>query len=61
MSKKIFINGIESYVGWALLDEFLGEKPTEPENEIYGTYLFKDDSHKPVGIKKMFKVIQSLM
>ena len=56
MSKGVFINGVETYMGWALYDEFVGDKPEESENAVYGTYLNQDSSEKPVGIKKMMKV-----
>ncbi len=61
MSKGIFINAIETYIGWALFDEFAGEKPEEnPDFTIYGTYLNHDSSDKPKGVKKMMKVNYNL-
>ena len=61
MSKGIFINSLETYIGWALFDEFAGDKPEEPTDfTIYGTYLNQDSSEKPVGVKKMMKVIIKL-
>ena len=58
MSKGIFINNLETYMGWALYDEFVGSKPEESTDFlVYGTYLNKDSSDKPFGIKKMMKVI----
>lgn len=62
MSKGVFINDIETYIGWALFDEFAGEKPEEnTEYTIYGTYLNKDSSEKPVGVKKMMKVKTTIL
>jgi hypothetical protein len=57
MSKTVFINALETYIGWALFDEFAGEKPEEnTEFTIFGTYLGRDSSDKPIGVKKMMKV-----
>ena len=57
MSRGILINDLETYIGWALYDEFVGTKPEEPTDfSVYGTYLNKDSSEKPAGIKKMMKV-----
>jgi len=64
MSKKIFINNINTFVSKALLEELKksqqgedGEEAGEEEqNTIYGTYIDKDSSIKPPGVKKMLKV-----
>lgn len=55
MSKGIYINSINTYLGTALYDEFLGEKPEESEWELYSTYYEKEDNTKPAFIKKMMK------
>jgi len=57
MSKAIFINALDSYIGTALYKEFVGDKPEESEYAVYGTYSQKDDSAKPLGIKKMLKAV----
>lgn len=59
MSKKIFINNINTYIGNTLFEEIGGSLDAEGNevdgNLIYGTYVDKDSSEKPVGIKKMLK------
>ena len=55
MSKGVFINKLNTYIGTALYDEFLGEKPEESEWELYSTYYEKEESIKPLFIKKMMK------
>lgn len=57
MSRGIFINTLNTYIGTALYEEFLGEKPEESEITLYGTYYEKDSSDKPQFVKKMMKVI----
>lgn len=57
MSKSVFINTLNTYIGAALYKEFLGENPEESDFTIYGTYYEKDSSEKPQYIKKMMKVI----
>lgn len=56
MSKGVFINSLNTYIGTALYEEFLGEKPEETEISLYGTYYEKDSSEKPKNVKKMMKV-----
>ena len=64
MAKKIFINNLNTFVSRALLEELRksaqGEDGEEPNPEdlpiIFGTYIDKDSSEKPPGVKKMLKV-----
>lgn len=62
MSKKIFINNFDTYVSQAIFKELRNDEPDEEGNApddaniIYGTYLTKDSSNKPEGVKKMLKV-----
>ena len=66
MSKKIFINNINTYVSQAIIEELTkgarGEDDEEIDEEdqplIFGTYIDKDSSERPQGIKiqKMLKV-----
>ena len=65
MSKKIFINNLNTFVSRQLLAEFRNDQPAGTEGEeidnsdanlIYGTFIDKDSSDKPQGIKKMLKV-----
>ena len=56
MSRGIFINSLNTYIGTALYEEFLGEKPEESEVALFGTYYEKDSSEKPLYVKKMMKV-----
>ena len=57
MSKGVLINSLNTYIGTALYEEFLGKNPEESEYVIYGTYYEKDSSEKPLYVKKMMKVI----
>lgn len=62
MSKRIFINNLDTYVSQAIFSELRNDQPDEdgnkPEdaNVIFGTYINKDSSVKPEGVKKMLKV-----
>ncbi len=56
MSRGIFINTLNTYIGTALYEEFIGEKPEENEFQLFGSYYEKDSSEKPMNIKKMMKV-----
>ena len=66
MSKKIFINNLNTFVSRQLLAELRNDLPVggadgeevdnADANLIYGTYIDKDSSDKPPGIKKMLKV-----
>ena len=62
MSKRIFINNVDTYVSQAVFTELRNDDKDEegvenPEaNMIYGTYITKDSSMKPAGVKKMLKV-----
>ena len=53
MSRGVLINTVDTYIGTALYEEFLGENPSESAYELYGTWHSKDDSAKPAFIKKM--------
>lgn len=55
MSQGVFINNLNTYIGTALYEEFLGEKPEESDWAIYSKYYEKEDSSKPAFIKKMMK------
>jgi hypothetical protein len=62
MSKNIFINNIDTYVSQAIFKELRNDDPDpetgevpETANNIFGTYIGKDSSNKPEGIKKMLK------
>ena len=55
MSRGVLINTLDTYIGTALYEEFLGENPAESAYELYGTWHSKDDSFKPSFIKKMLK------
>ena len=55
MSRGILINTLDTYIGTALYEEFLGENPSESAYEIYGTWHSRDDSFKPSFVKKMLK------
>ena len=52
--KVVLINTLDTFIGTALYEEFVGPGP-EPENEIYGTWHSRDDSFKPTFVKKMMK------
>jgi hypothetical protein len=62
MSKKIFINNLNTFVSKQLLEELRNDQPGEDGeaaaegNIIFGTYIDKDSSEKPIGVKKMLKV-----
>ena len=61
---KVFINNINTYIGQALFKTISpevedGEEPSGDGPTFYGTYVDKDSSGKPSGIKKMLKVILS--
>ena len=55
MSRGVLINTLDTYIGTALYEEFLGENPSESAYELYGTWHSKDDSFKPAFVKKMLK------
>ncbi len=56
MSKKLFINNMNTYVGRALFHELRNDtKDNDSPNLIFGTYLDKDSSEKIPGTKKMLK------
>ena len=62
MSKRIFINNLNSYVSQAIFKEFRNDttedgEPNDDANMIFATYIDKDSSDKPDGIKKMLKVL----
>lgn len=62
MSKKIFINNLNTFVSKALLEELKASQKGEDGEEaadapvIFGTYIDKDSSEKPDSVKKMLKV-----
>ena len=62
MSKNIFINNLDTYVSQAIFKELRNDQPGEegepnPDaHNIFGTYISKDSSIPPEGIKKMLKV-----
>jgi len=61
MSKKIFINNLNTFVSKALLEELKASQKGEDGEEaadapvIFGTYIDKDSSEKPDSVKKMLK------
>lgn len=60
MGKKYFINNLDTYIGNCLFSEIrndIGEdgEINDDANIIFGTYVDKDSSEKPQGIKKMLK------
>ena len=56
MSKKYFINNLNTYVGRALFHELRNDvEGNDSPNLIYGTYLDADSSEKLPGTKKMLK------
>lgn len=60
MSKKFFINNLDTYIGDTLFQEIRNDINEEGEinddaNIIFGTYSNKDSSEKPDGVKKMLK------
>ena len=62
MSKKIFINNLNTFVSKQLFAELRNDQKNEEgevnpdSNKIYGTYIDKDSSSKPEGVTKMLKV-----
>ena len=64
MSKNIFINNYDTYVSQAIFKELRNDDKDEngevnPDaNRIFGTYITKDSSIQPEGVKKMLKVSQ---
>ena len=63
MSKRIFINNLNTYVSQAIFNELRNDVGEDGEknpdaNVIFGTYIDKDSSIKPDGVKKMLKVRQ---
>ena len=67
MSKKIFVNNINTFVSAAILEELTKDILVGDEEEdtgdrpiIFGTYIDKDATERPDfvkgGIKKMLKV-----
>ena len=62
MSKKIFINNLNTFVSKKLFAELRNDQKNEEgevnpdSNKIYGTYIDKDSSSKPEGVTKMLKV-----
>ena len=66
MSKNIFINNLDTYVSQAIFKELRNDQPGEdgePNPDAYniiGTYISKDSSVPPEGIKKMLKVCITL-
>jgi hypothetical protein len=62
MSKKIFINNFDTYVSQAIFKELRNDQPDEEgnapadANTIFGTFITKDSSSKPDGVRKMLKV-----
>lgn len=63
MPARIFINNWDTYVSQAVFTEFRNDEPNEEgevdegnTNLIYGSYITKDSSIKPPGVKKMLKV-----
>ena len=62
MSRKIFINNLDTYVSQAIFAELRNDQPDEDGNKpddanlIFGSYINKDSSVKPEGVKKMLKV-----
>lgn len=62
MSKRIFINMLDTYVSQVLHQELRNDQKDEEGNDnpdanvFFSTYTAKDSSIKPEGIKKMLKV-----
>jgi hypothetical protein len=61
MSKKFFINNINTYVGQALFKAIRNDvtedgEANEEANVIFGTFMDRDSTDKPEGIMKMLKV-----
>jgi len=62
MPARIFINNWDTYVSQAVFTELRNDEPNEEgevdegnTNLIYGSYITKDSSIKPPGVKKMLK------
>jgi hypothetical protein len=56
MSKRYFINNIDTYIGQALLKELVKEGDDAAEPNIMGTYTDTYRLDKPKGVKKILKV-----
>lgn len=61
MSKRIFINNLNTYVSQAIFNELRNDISEEGEvnedsNKIFATFIDRDSSDKPDGITKMLKV-----
>lgn len=61
MSKRIFINNLNTYVAQAIFNELRNDVNEEGEvnddaNKIFATFIDRDSSDKPDGITKMLKV-----
>lgn len=62
MAKRIFINNLDTYVSQAIFSELRNDTPDDegqvPDDAhvMFGTYITKDSSIKPEGVKKMLKV-----
>lgn len=62
MSRKIFINMLDTYVSQVLHQELRNDQKDEEGNDnpdanvFFSTFTAKDSSIKPEGIKKMLKV-----
>jgi len=62
MAKRIYINNLDTYVSQAVFAELRNDQQDEEGNEnadaniIFGSYINKDSSVKPEGVKKMLKV-----
>ena len=61
MSKRIFINNLNTYVAQAIFNELRNDINEEGEvnddaNKIFATFIDRDSSDKPDGINKMLKV-----
>ncbi len=54
MSKRFFINNIDTYIGQALLNELVKEDTDDPT--IMATYTQHDRLDKQRGVKKILKV-----
>jgi len=67
MAKKIFINNLNTFVSKALLEELKKSQQGEDgedageQHTIFGTYIDKDSSVKPDGVKKMLKVSYKIL
>ena len=67
MSKNIFINNLDTYVSDAIFKELRNDdvdeegNPNPDAHRIFGTYITKDSSTNPDGVKKMLKVSFSLI